>query len=206
MNDLNREAYLSSVETIQDPETAKLANMSLFWWDKHYLWSQQSSVVLSNDQDEHLSYIFYHVDRDNQYMTIHDIFTPLEQQRKGYAHELLKMVFDLAIANNVSRFKMTTTSKSLDFFLTMGFIYWGVNNAGDYFCDLPVPGEGLDSMEGMVNASDTQSLIGKSLTSIHTKVKGHNLKLTTDQTAIYENDLVKMGEHYRLQGLLDIKK
>ena len=200
LRDLNRDEYIASTEKIEDPKTVKFANMSLMWWDKHYLWSTQSCVVLSNADGEHLCYIFYHVDRHNQYMTIHNILTPPSQRRKGYAHELMKMVFALAVKKRVSRFKMTSISDALDFYLDLGFIYWGINSDGDYYCDLPVPPEGLDAIKTMIADSDTATLIGERMTSINTKVKGNESTLTVAQALVYDSDLIKMGDHYRLQG------
>lgn len=206
LSDLNRSAYISSIETIQDEKTAAFANMSLLWWDKHYLWASQACVVLKNARNEDLCYVFYQVDRYRQYMTIHNIFTPLSQRRKGYAYTLLKMIFDLAITNHVRRFKITSISTSLDFYLSIGLIYWGVNSVGDYYCDLPIPQEGLASIGMMIKSSDTPTLIGKNFDTIHNKIKGNDTNLSTAQTLVYNSDIAKMGDRYRLQGLLDIKE
>lgn len=198
--ELNRDEYIASIAKIEDPKTVKFSNMSLMWWDKHYLWSTQPCVVLSNADGEHLCYIFYHVDRKNQYMNIHNILTPPNQRRKGYARELMKMVFALALKNRVGRFKMTSSSEALDFYLGLGFIYWGINSDGEYYCDLPVPPEGLDAIKTMIADSDTDALIGESMAAISAKVKGNENTLTAAQALVYDSDIIKMGEHYRLQG------
>jgi hypothetical protein len=112
----------------------------------------------------------------------------------------MKMVFALAIKKRVGRFKMTSISNALDFYLDLGFIYWGVNSDGDYYCDLPIPQEGLDAIKTMIADSDTATLIGENMAAISTKVKGNESKLTTDQVLVYDSDLIKMGDHYRLQS------
>jgi hypothetical protein len=126
-------------------------------------------------------------------------------RRNGYAHELLKMVFDFAITENVKRFKLTSISNSLDFYLSMGFTYWGVNSVGDYYCDLPMPLDGLDGVESMTESADTATLIGKKFEAIHAKVVDNETNLSDSKTVTYKNDVAKMGESYMLNELMDIK-
>jgi len=199
---LNRSAYITSIATIADLKTVKFANMSLDWWDKHSLWHSHACVALCDVDNTHLCYIFYKIDRYKMYLSIHNIFTPLSQRRKGYAHELLKMIFDVAILGNVSRFKITSISTSLDFYLALGFVYWGVNSVEDYYCDLPIPLDGLNTLQTMVNNSNYSSLVGKNSEAIYKKVNGNNLTLSALQLLIYESDKLKMGENYMLQNLL----
>ncbi len=199
---LNRAAYISSIEAITDAKTLRFANMSLEWWDTHFSWEAHGCVALSNAENMHLCYIFYKIDRYRMYLSIHNIFTPLCERRKGYAHELLKMVFDIAILGHVSRFKITSISQSLDFYLALGFVYWGVNSVGDYYCDLPIPIDGLDTLEHMIQTSEDFTLIGKSMETIHKKVHGNSLILSATQQLIYDSDTVKMGKSYMLEKLL----
>jgi GNAT superfamily N-acetyltransferase len=206
LKQLDRNAYIASVATIQDAKTVGFATMSLAWWDKHYSWQAHGCVVLCDAQERHLCYIFYQIDRYRMYMTIHNIFTPLAQRRKGYAHELLKMVFDLAIAGDVKRFKLSSVSRSLDFYLALGFVYWGINSVGDYYCDLPIPPEGLDTLDAMVRSSGIPALIGKNLEKICTKVGGMASGLSPAQRLILDSDKIKMGESYMLEALQAIKK
>lgn len=203
---LDRNAYIASVATIQDARTVKFANMSQGWWDKHYSWQAQGCVVLSNEEEMHLCYIFYQIDRYRMYMTIHNIFTPLAQRRKGYAHELLKMVFDVAVTGRVKRFKLTSISNSLDFYLSLGFVYWGVNSVGDYYCDLPLPVKGLDTLGVMIAGTTPLALAGKNMESIYTKVNGNAAGLSAEQGLILDSDKIKMGKSYMLEALQAMKK
>lgn len=202
---LNRAAYITSIEAISDTKTLKFANMSLDWWDTHFSWEVHGCVALSDSENMHLCYIFYKIDRYRMYLSIHNIFTPLCERRKGYAHELLKMIFDIAILGHVSRFRITSISKSLDFYLALGFVYWGVNSVGDYYCDLPIPINGLDTLSTMINTSNDFTLIGKSIETINKKVHGNSLTLSAMQQLIYESDKIKMGRNYMLENLLTIK-
>jgi hypothetical protein len=189
-----------------DTKTQRFATMSLEWWDKHFDWKQQGCYVLTDKTEEHLSYIFYSMDRDFQYLTIHNIFTPLTQQRHGYAQELLKIIFDVALKRCVGRFKITSISKSLDFYLSMGFIYWGINSVGDYYCDLPMPINGLTDLTRMITASDSKQLMGRHVQKIYKKVYENSLKLSDPQATVYKLDKVKLKDSYRYETLLNLQK
>jgi len=175
--------------------------MSLQWWDSHFFWQRHGCMVLADDKENHLCYVFYKIDRYRQYLSIHNIFTPLIMRRKGYAHELLKMVFEIAVAQKVGRFRLTSISTSLDFYLSLGFIYWGINSVGDYYCDLPVPAKGLGGLQVMTDTLGNGSLIGESLGNIFKKVQNSDTKLGPIQTRQYEEDKLKMNENYRFKPL-----
>lgn len=200
---LGREAYISSIATISDPKSLKFANMSLAWWDRHFSWKRNKCLVLCDENNKHLCYVFYKIDRYHMYVTIHNIFTPLGMRHNGYAHELLSEVFNIAIDKNVRRFKLSSISKSLDFYLSLGFVYWGINSVGDYYCDLPLPKKGLDDLENMISEADTATLIGANMDKIYKKVNGNDLKLDEQKLCRYENDKIKMGDHYMLTLLMD---
>lgn len=198
---LDRNEYIASVATIKDPKTVRFANMSLEWWDQHFIWHRQGCVVLSDAEQNHLCYVFYKIDRYREYMNVHNIFTPLAERRNGYAHILLRMIFELAIAEKVKRFKLSSVSRSLDFYLALGFVYWGVNSVGDYYCDLPMPAKGLDTLASMVEQLDMSALLGSSLELIYAKVNGHNSSLNPGQSLIFNSDKIKMGEDFMLDAL-----
>jgi len=179
--------------------------MSLDWWDKQYNWQSEGCVALCDIDDVHLSYIFFTIDRYRMYLTIHNIFTPVAMRRKGYGYALLNEIFNIAIAKNVKRFKLSSISKSLDFYLALGFIYWGINSVGDYYCDLPIPKKGLSTLEIMITQADLATLLGKSSDKIYNKVHGNDLKLNEIQLKTYESDTLKMGKQYMLDSLMDKK-
>jgi hypothetical protein len=205
LKSLDRNAYIDSVNTIADERSVRFATMSMKWWDRHFSWRAQGCTVLCDDKENHLCYLFYKIDRYNRYLTIHNIFTPLARRREGYAHELLKMVFELAIEKHVKRFKLDSISKSLDFYLALGFVYWGVNSVGDYYCDLPIPTAGLATLGAMVKRSDVQTLVGGSLEKIYAKVNGNDTALSCEQTLILDSDKQKMQGAYMLNTLLDAR-
>lgn len=203
---LSRENYIDSIETIEDIKTSKFANMCLNWWDKQLGWYANGCIALSDEKNDHLCYIFFKIDRYKEYVTIHNLFTPLLLRRNGYAYELLKAVFEIALDKYVKRFKLSSISKSLDFYLSLGFIYWGINRVGDYYCDLPLPKLGLDGVKEMTTNCDTDELLGKKCNFIFDKVTDNKAKLTSLKLIEYENDVEKMGGSFMLEKLLEIKK
>lgn len=203
---LDRNDYIASINTIDDERSIRFATMSMKWWDRHFSWRAQGCTVLCDEEENHLCYLFYKIDRYNRYLTIHNIFTPLAGRRKGYAQMLLTMVFDLAIARDVKRFKLDSISRSLDFYLALGVVYWGVNSVGDYHCDLPMPTDGLDTLDAMVKRSDMKTLVGGSLEKIYAKVNGNDTSLSCEQALTLDNDKLKMRSSYMCKALLDIKK
>jgi hypothetical protein len=202
---LNRNEYVASIKNIQNDKSIGFANMSLKWWDDHFGWYTKGCLVLTNSKDMHLAYVFYKIDKYNEYITIHNIFTPFMQRRNGYANELMSMLFDLALEKNVSRFKLTSISKSLDFYLSLGFIYWGVNSVGDYYCDMPLPHDGLLGVNAMVLKLTSSELIGKKTQLISKKIKDYSQHLNAAQTRIYNDDLLKLKCSYREDLFLEIE-
>ena len=203
---LNRKQYLSSIENIQNDKSIAFANMSLQWWDDHYGWYTKGCMVLLDSDEIHLAYVFYKIDKYNEYITIHNIFTPFIKRRSGYAHELMRLLFDLALEKNVTRFKLTSISNSLDFYLSLGFIYWGVNSVGDYYCDMPMPLDGLLGVNAMVLKLTSSELIGKKTQLISKKIKDYSQHLNAAQTRIYNDDLLKLKCSYREDLFLEIEQ
>lgn len=199
---LNREEYIASTALINDTKSINFADMSLKWWDKKFGWYEKGCVVLGDENDTHLSYIFYKIDRYNNYLSIHNIFTPDKHRRHGYAQELMVLIFNLALAQKVKRFRLTCISNSLDFYLSLGFIYWGVNSVGDFYCDLPLPKSGLLGVTKMVEELSTLELIGKSLSIISKKTSNNSTQLTQKQTLKYDEDLVKLKKSYRQESFI----
>jgi GNAT superfamily N-acetyltransferase len=198
---LGRDAYINSIATIQDPQTLRFADQSMAWWDRHFSWNAQGCIVLCNEKNEHLCYLFSKIDRYSEYLTLYNLFTPKAQQRNGYATHLLRMALALGVEKHVRRITFSSISTSLDFYRMLGFIYWGINDIGDYYCNLPLPREGLDGMKEMIHSSDIQTLLGRYLEKIHTKIDGNELKLSVAQNLIYKQDILNLGSSYVRENL-----
>lgn len=205
LESLNRDAYIASTALIKDAESIRFANQSLAWWDRHFSWNAQGCAVLCDDNNEHLCYLFSKIDRYSEYITIYNLFTPLVEQRKGYATLILSLILAQAVQKHVKRITFSSISTSLDFYSLLGFIYWGVNDIGDYYCNLPLPKEGLEGIAAMVEAYDIEMLIGQNLTKIYAKINDNELNLSQKQILRYEADILKLGKNYVLDQLHILK-
>jgi len=202
---LNRAEYVKSIQAMGEDKALSFANMSLKWWDKQFGWYVKGCVVLVDKNTMHLSYIFYKIDKYNNYITIHNIFTPNAKRRLGYAYALLELIFTFAITQKVKRFRFSSTSKSLDFYLTFGIVYWGVNSIGDFYCDLPMPHNGLQGIKEMTSNTPVHILLGRSFKIILAKVEDNNHNLNNFKTLSYNSDVVKLKNSYLLSSLLESK-
>lgn len=203
---IGRDEYIASIRLFQDSESCRFANQALAWWDRHFSWRAQGCDVLVGPSDEPLSYIFSKVDRYSEYLTVYNLFTPLGKQRNGYAHELLRLTMENARERHVRRITFSSVSASLDFYLDMGFIFWGINDIGDYHCDLPIPKEGLAGMEKMTKNGDLKILIGQQIEKIYAKVSNNEIRLTPPQLLRYKKDRLKLGSKCRFESLSALRE
>ncbi len=199
---LNRKEYVDSIEGIPKETSTSFANMALKWWDEQFGWYIKGCVVLRNEEDEHLCYIFFKTDKSNEYITIHNIFTPQKMRRNGYGAILMSMIFTLALTQKISRFRLTCVSTSLDFYLSLGFVYWGVNSVGDYYCDLPMPLDGLEGVRLMTETFTSSELMGKKMATIYKKTQHHSEHLSKKQQRIYDLDILKLDKSYLLASFM----
>lgn len=205
LESLGRDAYITSTALIQDAESIRFADQSLAWWDRHFSWNAQGCAVLCDEHNEHLCYLFSKIDRYGQYLTLYNLFTPLISQRKGYATQILRLILDQALEKHVRRITFSSVSASVDFYALLGFIYWGINDIGDYYCNLPLPENGLDGIIAMVQENDLETLIGSNMAKIHAKIDGNEHHLSPAQLLIYKADILKLGKNYAREELRVLK-
>lgn len=198
---LSRDDYLSSIQKIEDPKSLGFAKHSLKWWDRHFGWRNGGCVVLCNKDNIHLCYIFYKIDRYRDYLTIHHLLTPFKYRRHGYAKVLLNKVFLEANSLNVKRFRATCVPQSLDFYLSLGFAYWGLTPTKDYYCDLPIPSKGLGDLNAMIVHTSIQQLIGTRKNAICNKIKNNDKELNNMEQHRYDSDKEKMQEAFMLDKI-----
>jgi len=198
---LSQKEYIESVANIEDQQTRNFAKISLEWWNKHYSWYTQGCVVLRDEAGTDLSYIFYKIDRYCQNLNIHTLFTPQIYRHKGYARELLHRIFNRALAKNVSRFHLSCVSSSLKFYLSLGFMFWGLNSQKDYYCNMPMPQEGFDTLP--TKEHTLKELVGNAHDLITHKIDENHKDLTKAQSLTYEEDKEILGNAYKLKDFLD---
>jgi len=119
---------------------------------------------------------------------------------------LLGMIFQLALLQKVTRFRLTSISKSLDFYLSLGFVYWGVNSVGDFYCDLPMPKDGLAGVRLMTETLTSSELMGRKMETIYKKIQENSSHLTQKQTLLYNTDVIKLNKSYLQNSFLEMRK
>ncbi|MDD2830159.1 MAG: hypothetical protein PHW18_11350 [Sulfuricurvum sp.] len=196
LHPLNRDEYLLSVSTITDTESKRFAIQALAWWDRHFSWKAQGCNVLIDNEGKHVCYIFSKIDRYSEYLTVYNLFTPLIDRRQGFAEELLDSTINHALSKHVRRIHFTSVSDSLDFYTSLGFIFWGINDIGHYYCDLPIPKNGLIGFEEMIKFSTNTTLLGSKMEKIYSKVVDNEGKLTLKQNQKHTANCLKLGDKW----------
>lgn len=201
LQSLNRDEYLHATSLISDPESQRFLTQALEWWDRHISWRHHQCLALC-DRDHHIvCYLFYKIDRYHEYLTIYNLFTPCDERRKGYAKYMLTYLFDYAITYHVKRFTLSSISRSLDFYSSLGFCYWGINACGDYHCDLPIPHDGLQGLDAMVKNSTAKELLGNKKEAIFKKVHHPLHTFSSRQQQCHHDDIVKLANRWYYQIL-----
>lgn len=198
---LNRDEYILSISTIVDAESKRFATQALAWWDRHFSWKAQGCSVLTDENGKHVSYIFFKIDRYSEYLSVYNLFTPLIDRRQGFAHELLDYTITHALSKYVRRIYFTSVSDSLDFYASMGFVFWGINDIGDYYCNLPIPKNGLVGFDAMIKKSSNTTLLGSKMEKIYSKVFDNEGKLTLKQNQKHNSNCLKLGNKWIYEPL-----
>ncbi len=201
---LNHADYQQSVSRIGDEATRNFASQSETWWNRHFSWKSHGCRVLVNSLGEHLSYLFYNVDRYREYMTIHNVFTPEKYRRKGHALHLLDRVFNYQAGREVQRFHLSATPEALGFYAQFPLIYWGVDEIGNYHCDLPLPQNGIGGLSDMIDLQENRELLGNHEAEIFNKVSQNGNHFSPESLHIMEESNSFLGESFRHQALCDI--
>ncbi|HHD72757.1 MAG TPA: GNAT family N-acetyltransferase [Epsilonproteobacteria bacterium] len=198
---LSRSDYIDSISAISDPKSRRFGEKSLAWWDRHFNWKKDQCLALADKDEQPLTYLFGINDRYLQYLTIHNLFTPLVHRQQGYARELLSQQFAMSRLKNVKRFKLCAVPQALKFYDKLGFIYWGINTAGDYYCDLPLPQSGLDGVSAMVQSSTDKELIGNKIKTIQNRTRQNGERLTEMEKEQFDADKKWLGKKYRHKSI-----
>lgn len=201
---LNHTQYMESIADIGDDTTYRFALQAEKWWNRHFSWNKDGCRVLIDDKGHHLVYLFYKVDRYRDYLTVHNLFTPLLHRNRGHAFAMLEDAFSHQAERNVKRFRMSCTPGALGFYDKLALIYWGVDTTGNYLCDLPLPQEGVAGIENMIETQSNHTLLGKEAQSIYKKVQIDGEDFETEKQERFTADKILLGDSYRHDSLKEI--
>lgn len=203
---LTRNEYIDSISVITDQESRRFADQALTWWDRHFSWKAQGCHVLTDENGVHVCYLFATIDQYSEYLTVYNLFTPSINQRQGHARELFGLVVDDALKRYVRRITFSSVSDSLDFYTTLGFLFWGINNIGNYHCDLPIPKDGLNGFVHMTKTIKSKVLLGDKIEKIFGKVHDNERKLTEKQYFRLNTDRIKLKKQWGYDLMLTCRQ
>ena len=197
---LNRKEYLESVINIEDFKTLNFSKKALEWWDDYYSWEKFPPLCLTY-KNKHVCYLFYNISKDNEYLTIHNIFTPNKYRTKGHAYMLLGYLFSHLSNQNINRFKMYCVSSSLDFYTRLGLEYWGINDSSQYYCDFKMPKLSITEIPQIVKDSSLNEISDERILLIFESLKNNGKEFSQKATERFEDSKEKLIGKYHFDLL-----
>jgi hypothetical protein len=198
---LNREQYIASVEAIEHLPSQEFAQQSLNWWDKYFSWKKFPCLCLE-DEGKDVCYLFYHISKNNQYLTIHNILTPFHSRFNGYAKKLLTLLFnDILLRADIERVKMYCVSSSLKFYMNLGIDFWGVNRLGQYYTDFPMPDSSIKEIKELMYYEDLSQISDKNRNAIYDKLYENGSQFEGKEKVRFQEALELLQERYRFKEL-----
>lgn len=196
---LSREAYLESVQKLDNFENLKFLKAALDTWDNYYSWVQHPPLALQIDEEE-VCYLFYHISKDKQYLTIHNILTPSIYRKNNYAYTMLEHLFVSLQSQNIQRCKLHTVHNAIHFYNKLGLTYWGVNDHGLYYSDFKMPFIITDIKKINQNSS-TDEFSNEKLLSIYNELKNNGCTFDEKHVAFHQECLQLMGFRFKFEAL-----
>lgn len=204
LRELNRPEYFESLQSITHFESLLFSKKAMDWWDSYFSWKKFPCLCLSH-QGQHLSYLFYHIGNDNEYLTLHNILTPKPYRGKGHAFALLEALFIELESEPIRRLRLSCVSSSLPFYSRLGLEYWGVNVAGHYYSDLPMP-ENIESIPKLTKENTIENHTDGILSHIYEKVKDNGIGFDEKQQTIHQQCLIDLKGRYHFDALKETVK
>jgi len=198
---LTRSEFLESAQNIEDIRSLKFAKETLDLWDNFYSWEKFKPLCL-RENDEDLCYLFYTISKDNEYLIIHRLLTPVIFRRKNYAYEIMSQLFFYFRKNNIKRFKMNCMHGSLNFYNKLGLNYWGVNEQRQYYCDFKMPQNNISEIFSIVHESNIKEFSSTKFTQIYEQLKKNGSSFSTKEMTIHQACLDNLGEKFRYREVL----
>jgi hypothetical protein len=200
---LSRAGYLKSVLKLSHFDTLKFAKQAMLWWDDYYSWDAFPPLCLIKNKKV-VCYLFYTVSKNKDYLTIHNILTPKKSRNKGYAKEILRVLFDeRLIKQHIKRVKMLCVSSSVSFYMKLGVDFWGVNKLGQYYTNFPMP-KNIKDIPNMMKNNHLSTLNQDELKSIFDKLKHSDKDFNEKEKEIYQNNKSIMKDRYRFEELKEM--
>jgi GNAT superfamily N-acetyltransferase len=201
---LNKEEYLTSVLQMTNISTLQFAKAAMEWWDNYYSWKNFPCMVLQDDHQD-VAYLFYHISKDKQYLTIHNIFTHHDQRQQGYATKLLQILYSqLTQTHSIQRTKMHCVDSSLSFYMKLGVKFWGVNDIGQFYANFKMPTKSINELPQINQNERLDELSNSEILQIWEAHKANGSEFDPQRLNRFNNSLELLGESYQFDRLGEI--
>lgn len=199
---LNRQEYIDSATQMNHFKSLKFAKNALDLWDEYYSWEKNPCLALYHDHDSRaICYLFYHISKDNEYLTIDYLLTPQKHRDHGYAKAILSVLFNDILHNqNISRVKLSSVASSIKFYLKLGVDFWGVNSIGQYYTDFPMP-DSLSDIPNMMRDNHLSDLSDIKLNKIYDRLKSNGSLFENKELIAFNKSTHIMQGRYRFEEL-----
>ncbi len=194
---LNRQAYIDSVMEMNHLATLRFAKEALEWWDSYYNWEREPCVVLYEGK-EAVCYLFYHISKNQEYLTLHNLFTPYPHRYHGYAKAILTIVFEELKPLAIERVKLFAVSSSIRFYMKLGVDFWGVNSIGQYYSDFPMP-KNLEDIPYQMHHPFLEGIAPNHLNAIYAKLQSNGSTFEGKALESFNHAKEQMQERYRFE-------
>jgi hypothetical protein len=198
---LNRAEYIDSVTKIEGFNSLKFSKQALDYWDDFISWKNFPPLCMINEKSEHLSYLFYTISKDKEYLTIHYLLTPQIHRKHNYAYDLLNYLFINNCHDKIKRFKFFSVVSSLGFYNKIGLEYWGVNKYMQFYCDFKMPKNDISEIKQIVKDSSLNEISDERLYKIYDKLKDNGKDFDEKEKYIFEEALKKVDYRFHFDLL-----
>ena len=196
---LSREEYLESVRKLDNFENLKFLKNALDLWDNYYSWEKFPPIALKV-KNHYVTYLFYNISKDNKYLTINNILTPLKYRRNGYAYKLLDFLFSSLKTDKIKRCKLYSVNNSIKFYNKLGLQYWGVNKQLLYYSDFKMP-DHISNIEQINCEGSTDEFNDVELQDIYEKLKDNAESFDEKQVLLHNDCLKLMKSRFKFDDL-----
>ena len=198
---LEKGALEASIAEINDTSTQNFGTQAVEWWDERFNWENNPCHVLSDDDGNHMAYLLYTLDASGDNLSIHYLFVPKNFRACGHARTMMEFALGKGVEAGAHRFNLSSVHSALAFYSRLGMVYWGINGAGQYYCDLPLPESGLAGVNKMVKSSSAEELAGSGWKKIFQKVQFGGERLSEEEWRHHQERKKDLGWRYQYKGL-----
>lgn len=148
----NRDLFLDFIAGLKDQGDIKFAtNYCLAFHDRFYGFDTHPPIALI-DEGNIVSVLFVNFTKNDKYVSIINILTPVEHRGRGYATILISWAVEEGFKNRkCTRIRFNADKDALPFYNKLGCFYLGVTRSGDMYCNMPIHHANLTPLHSILS-------------------------------------------------------